>query len=246
MEEKIKYNTTVIVPIRSGSKGIKNKNIKEFLGLPLYYWTIKKLFHLYKIGKVSKVIVSSDSEWYLEKVKFNFDLIFKENLILSKRPNSLGTDVTTTEEVCINELYKYDIFSGVLGIVEVTSPLIPVGSLELMLDSIGEYVDSSFIVHEEISQFWQCKKPEYVWKKLYNNRKMRQQEDIPLFKEVGAWAIKIDRFLKEKNRIVDPLSPIIVPKEFGLSINTEEDFYYAEYLMKQLVPQIYKDCGIYK
>lgn len=242
MEEKIKYNTTVIVPIRSGSKGVKNKNIKEFLGLPLYYWTIKKLFHLYKIGKISKVIVSSDSEWYLEKVKLNFDLIFQEDLILSKRPDSLGTDITTTEEVCINELYKHNILSGVLGIVEATSPLIPMDSLGLMLDSIDEFVDSSFIVYEDVAQFWQCKKPNYEWVKLYSDRKMRQQEDAPLFKEVGAWAIKIDRFLKEKNRIVNPLFPIIVNKEFGLSINTEDDFYYAEYLMKQLVPQIYKDC----
>ena len=45
-ERKLMINT-VIVPMRSGSKGIKNKNIREFVNLPLYYWTIKKLYNLY-------------------------------------------------------------------------------------------------------------------------------------------------------------------------------------------------------
>ena len=32
-----------IVPIRSGSKGIKDKNIKYIAGKPLFYWTLKSL-----------------------------------------------------------------------------------------------------------------------------------------------------------------------------------------------------------
>ncbi len=239
-------SNVIVVPMRSGSKGIKNKNIKEFMGLPLYYWTIKKLCHLYKIGKISKVIISSDNDWYLEKVKLDFDLIFGEGLILSKRPDSLGTDVTTTEDVCLFELQKYSIYDGILGIVEVTSPLIPIGYLDLMFSSIDEYNDSSLIVYEDIGQFWKCSKPEYKWEKLYTDRKMRQFEDDGLFREAGAWAIKVDRFLKDKNRTVFPVSPVIINKDFGISINTEDDFYYAEYLMKQFAPQIYKDCGIYK
>ena len=244
--EKIKYNTVVIVPMRSGSQGIKNKNIKNFLDLPLFYWTIKKLYHLLKLGKINKIIVSSDSDWYLELVKLRFFFMTEDELVLSKRTNDLSTSLTTTEEVCLNELYKYGIYDGVLGIVEVTSPLIPIGSLDLMLYSIDTCVDSSFIVYEDIGQFWKCPSPNFEWEALYYDRKMRQQEDSTLFREAGAWAIKVDRFLKDRVRIVHPCSPVIIEKEHGLSINTIEEFNQAEILMKENAPQIFKDTGIYK
>lgn len=243
--EKVRYNTTVIVPIRSGSKGIKNKNIKNFLDLPLFYWTIKKLYHLQKQGKINKIIVSSNSDWYLELVKLRFSFMSEERLILSKRTDDLATDFTTTEEVCLNELYKYGIYDGVLAIVEVTSPLIPINDLELMFDSIDDYADASFIVYEDIGQFWKCSKPNFMWEALYTDRKMRQQEDTSLYREVGAWAIKIPRFLKDRNRIVHPCNPVIIEKEYGLSINTIEEFNQAEVLMKEFAPQIFKDTGLY-
>ncbi len=244
--EKVKYNVVCIVPLRSGSKGIKNKNVREFIGLPLFYWTIKKLYHLLKLGKISKIIVSSDSDWYLEMVRLRFYFMTEEELILSKRHNDLATSFSTTEEVCLNELYKHKIYDGILGIVEVTSPLIPVDALDLMLDSIDDCVDSSFIVYEDIGQFWKCTKPNFAWEAMYTDRKMRQQEDFPLYREVGAWAIKIERFLKDRVRIVHPCKPIIIEKEYGLSINTIEEFNQAEILMKELAPQIFKDTGIYK
>lgn len=246
MEEFIPQNITVIVPLRSGSKGIKNKNIKDFIGLPLYYWSIKKLYHLYKLGKINKIIVSSDSDWYLEKVKLNFGLLFGEELILSHRSEDFSTSFSTTEETCLYELNKHGIYDGILGILEVTSPLIPINSLDLMFSSIDEYIDSSFIVYEDVAQFWRCIKPDYRWESLYKDRKMRQEEDNPLYREVGVWAIKIDRFLKDKIRIVQPSKPVIIAEEYGLSINNEDDFFYAEYLMKQNSPQIFKDTGIYK
>ena len=40
--------------------------------------------------------------------------------------------------------------------------------------------------------------------------------------------------------------PIVINKEYGLSINTEEDFYYAEYLMKENAPQIFAHTGVYE
>ena len=43
---------------RSGSKGIKNKNIKQLLGKPLIYYTIKQA----KDAKIfSNIVVSTDS-----------------------------------------------------------------------------------------------------------------------------------------------------------------------------------------
>ena len=242
-------DNVVIVPMRSGSKGLKDKNIKDFSGLPLYFWTIKKLYHLYKQEIITRVIISSDSDWYLDLVRLSFNSLFNiGDFILSKRPEELATDDTSTEDVCLYILYKYDIVDGILSIVEVTSPLIPIDSLSFMMSIIDDSMYSSFLVYKDIGQFWKCDKDnDYRWNKLYTDRKMRQEETEILYREVGAWSVRVDKFKQYKNRIIDnSCIPVVIEKEFGISINDENDFYYAEYLIKQCAPQVFKETGLYK
>ena len=87
-------NFWVIIPARSGSKTIKNKNIIKFKGKPLLAHSIiagKKL-------KLGKVIVSSDSKEYLKiAFKFGADL-------LHLRPKKFSKDKTSDLEVFKNFL----------------------------------------------------------------------------------------------------------------------------------------------
>ena len=59
-------NVICLIPARSGSKGLKNKNIKLFNGVPL-------LFYPYNIAKHSKLIkdiaITTDSKKYLNYFK---------------------------------------------------------------------------------------------------------------------------------------------------------------------------------
>ena len=50
--------TLIFIPARSGSKRIKNKNIRKINGKPLIYWTIK---YAKKYSKSEDILVSSDS-----------------------------------------------------------------------------------------------------------------------------------------------------------------------------------------
>lgn len=50
-----------IIPARSGSKGLKDKNIKEFCGLPLLAWSVRAAL---EAGVFDEVMVSTDSEDY--------------------------------------------------------------------------------------------------------------------------------------------------------------------------------------
>ena len=50
--------TLIIIPARSGSKRIKNKNTRIINGKPLVYWSIK---YAKKYSKNGDIIVSSDS-----------------------------------------------------------------------------------------------------------------------------------------------------------------------------------------
>jgi N-acylneuraminate cytidylyltransferase len=61
-----KKNVLAVIPARSGSKGIKNKNIKKINGIPLLAYSIK---YAMKSRLVDKVIVSTDSKKYLNIAK---------------------------------------------------------------------------------------------------------------------------------------------------------------------------------
>ena len=242
-----KYDNYIIIPMRSGSTGLKNKNIKYFSNLPLFYWTMTKIDSLIKTGRCKKVVVSSDSEWYLDIVKAQFGIVLNECIIYSKRPDYLANGVATTDEVCLYELDKHDINSGIVSILEVTSPLIPTDAFYDMIDSIDDFTDSSFIVYRDIGQFWKCDKSNnFEWERQYKNRRMRQEEEHPLYREVGAWCTKISKFRDTKDRISGQVNSIIIDKNYGISINDEADFYLAEYLMKENAARIFRDRGLYE
>ena len=89
-----------IIPARSGSKGIKNKNIKLYDGKPLLQWSVEQALN----SKYSmKIIVSTDSEEY-------------KNIAIGSgaeapflRPNEISDDLSTDYECfthCIEWLKK--------------------------------------------------------------------------------------------------------------------------------------------
>ena len=55
-----------VILARSGSKGVKNKNIKNLSGKPLIAWSIATCL---KSKKINKIIVSTDSKKYAKIAK---------------------------------------------------------------------------------------------------------------------------------------------------------------------------------
>ena len=107
-----------IIPARSGSKGIKNKNLRTVLNKPLIYYTIKDAL---SYEGIHKIIVSTDSIEIAEVAKkYGAEVPFM-------RPKKLAKDNTSMMEVLKHALMEYEqIFSSkIQGIVlfDPTSPL---------------------------------------------------------------------------------------------------------------------------
>ena len=67
-------NIVAIIPARSGSKSIKDKNIRPYRGKPLIYYSIKTAL---KSKYINRVIVSTDSNKYKKiSMKFGADVPF--------------------------------------------------------------------------------------------------------------------------------------------------------------------------
>tara|TARA_Y100000590_G_C15730779_1_gene1016941 strand:- start:2957 stop:3673 length:717 start_codon:yes stop_codon:yes gene_type:complete len=82
----LKKKIIAIIPARSGSKSVKNKNIKNLLGKPLLAWSIKSCL---KSKKINKVFVSTDSKKYAKIALKNG----ANGIII--RPNKISKDKST-------------------------------------------------------------------------------------------------------------------------------------------------------
>lgn len=107
-----------IIPARSGSKGIKNKNLRKVLNKPLIYYTIKDAL---SYEEIYKIIVSTDSLEIAEVAKkYGAEVPFM-------RPKKLAKDNTSMMEVLKHVLMECEqIYSmKIQGVVllDPTSPL---------------------------------------------------------------------------------------------------------------------------
>ena len=61
-------DVTAIIPVREGSRRLKNKNVAPFAGTNLL---INKIHQLKQVKEIKKIVVSSDSDMMLEMAKLN-------------------------------------------------------------------------------------------------------------------------------------------------------------------------------
>ena len=117
-------NTLCIIPARSGSKGIKNKNIKKINGKTL-------IEHAYNVANKSrifdKIILSTDSRRYLNLLKKKIDTPFL-------RPKKISKDKTVDIEVLFYELKIYEKYYekkfDYVCLLQPTSPLRTINHLK--------------------------------------------------------------------------------------------------------------------
>ena len=82
-----------LIPARSGSKGVKNKNIINFGGHPLLAWTIKACK---QCPSIDRIFLSTDSEDYAEiAIKYGAEVPFL-------RPKAISMDSSSDYEFIIH------------------------------------------------------------------------------------------------------------------------------------------------
>ena len=110
-----------LIPARSGSKGIKDKNIKQLNGIPLIGWSIKDCK---KSKLIKKIIVSTDSKKY-EKIAYNFGA---DKVII--RPKGISKDHSTDYEFIMHAINNINFDYEYIAHIRPTTPLRKKGLLD--------------------------------------------------------------------------------------------------------------------
>ena len=111
------YKTLCIIPARSGSKRLPNKNRLNFHGKLLYEWSIAAAL---KSNLINTICLSTDDAKIIIKERKN------KKIKLHIRNNSLAKDNSSIEDLCdqlLEEFKKESIFFSHILLLQPTSPL---------------------------------------------------------------------------------------------------------------------------
>ncbi|MGH1456366.1 MAG: cytidylyltransferase domain-containing protein [Alphaproteobacteria bacterium] len=219
----------MIIPARSGSKGVPGKNIKPLAGVPL-------IAHIINTAKKSKYIddvyVSTDgndiakvSEQYGAKVV--------------KRPPEIAGDFSASEDAVLHVLDALD-EQGKLPeytfFAQCTSPLTQAEDFDRAMESLQDNNLSSIFAAKTFHGF--------IWGEGENNtmrglnhdhtgRRLMRQETPPQYQETGSFYLfKTTDFRKNKRRFFGNIGVCEIPEERSIDIDTLKDFEKVESLLK--------------
>ena len=220
-----------IIPARSGSKGLKDKNIKRMNGKPLMAYTIAAAAGS---GKFDEIMVSTDSEIYAEIARqYGAKVPFLRDV-------SNATDAASSWDVVeevLEEYRKRNMTFDSFCLLQPTSPLRTSGDISMAYQLFEEKASVAVvsICEAEHSPLWSGKLDPYhsldgfIPKENMNNR----QKGGRFYRINGAlYILKTSEFFKDRYLYRDGSYAYVMPAERSIDIDTEMDFKIAEFLMK--------------
>ena len=226
---------------RAGSKGIKNKNIREFVGKPLPYYTISAIDLFLKetlLNLEADIVVNSDSKELLELMKNN-SLRTIETI---ERDENLAGDAVGKIAVindCLLKMEtrahkKYDIVVD----LDITSPLRTVENIEQLIKKQIESkadVTTSVTTARRNPYFNQVMKTEHGYKKVIASDFTARQQAPEIFDMNASLYAYSPGFLKSGKGVLDGYCECIEMYDTGiLDLDHENDFELMEVIAKYL------------
>ncbi len=231
--DKLKNLCTICA--RGGSKGVKNKNLREINGKPLIAYTIEQAK---ESGLFTAVVVSSDSQAILETSKqWGADIIIK-------RPDEMATDNVAKLPAIVHAAkeaekilnIEHDVFVD----MDATSPLRNVddikGAVELLIkNNVNSVITGSparrspyFNLVEE------CRDGSVALSKKLDQAIVRRQDSPKCYDMNASIYVWVrEALFNDSPCVFYPDTKIFVmPEERSLDIDTPLDFEIVEFLIK--------------
>lgn len=228
MNEKI----LAIIPARSGSKGLKDKNIKFLNGKPLIAYTIEAAL---KSNVFEDVIVSTDSEKY--------KIISEEYgaWVPFLRGEELAKDTTSTNEVVEDLLLKLKIIGKKYDSFMILQPTSPLRDEEDINNAVKIFIEKQA---NSVVSMCECEHSPLLTKELDENFKLdgfltnlketRRQDLKKFYRLNGAiYLSKIDYFFEYKDLYKENSYAYIMQREKSVDIDDIYDFKYLEILIRE-------------
>ena len=218
-----------IIPARQGSKRIKEKNIKKFLGKPIISYTIKKV----KSSKLFDYVVVSTDSLKIKKIseKFGAKVFFL-------RPKKISNDKAKTQDVIKHALKWFknkNLQFNYVCCIYPTSVLIKpydlIKSYKLIRSSKWSFVMSAQKYSTQVERSFNLinRKISLFNKKKFNKNSQNLKD---FYHDAGQFYWGTPKIWCSKNTINNKSTIYELKKYQTVDINTLEDWKFAEKIYK--------------
>lgn len=221
-----------IIPARSGSKGLIDKNIRLLCGKPMLAYSIEAA----EKSEIFDVVhVSTDSEQYAEIAKkHGADVPFL-------RSEELSNDTANTWDVVRYVLKKYKELGKCFDVVTVLQPTSPLRTKEDITNAFNIYLSKSAtavvgVCEMEHSPLWSNTLNENLCMKGFLSKVTNvQRQQLATYYRINGAVYMIDSEIIEDNMEIygEKSYAYIMPKERSIDIDDIMDFKIAEMYMKK-------------
>lgn len=223
-----------IVPARSGSKAIPDKNIKPLAGIPLLGYRIKVAL---QFAPSENIWCSTDSQEYADIAR---------NMGASVpflRPTELASDNASSTDVILHAMQYAEnmgLSFGMVGLLEPTSPFVFKEDIIVAVEQLhaNEEADAVVAVRESRpgSVFIQESGP-FLDKVAMNISRLenigRQHQSKEITPSGGFYISKWDAFRKNRGFYTVRTMAYEVPEQSALEIDEPIDWMWAEFLIEK-------------
>ena len=234
---KNKINICAVIPARSGSKSIKNKNIIKLCGHPILAYSIdiavkSKIF--------DKVVFSSDSKKYLNIAKkYNPDYLHKRS---KKNSSSLATDLDYLKDILYYLENEHSYKPDLIALLRADNPTRNMKELE----SAIKFFKKNYKKYSSLRSVNLTSENSYKTFTIFNHKLKTllsnsfniEKSNIPrqLLKNTYAAngfldIIKTNHI--KKNYLHGKKVYALKVKNFSLDIDNQEDLRYSKFLINQ-------------
>lgn len=216
-----------IIPARSGSKGVKDKNIRELNGKPLMAYSIEAAR---ESGCFDEIMVSTDSEAYAKIArKYGATVPFL-------RSEETSSDTATSWDAIDEVLskyedigYSYDSFC----LLQPTSPLRNAHDIKTAyrIFEENEALAVVSVCEAEFSPLWCGRLPknnEFI--NFISPEAIKRRQDMEKFYRVNGaiYIVSHEKFKNDRFLYTEGSYAYIMPQNRSIDIDTEVDFKLAE------------------
>jgi len=234
----VAIKTFIIIPARSGSKGIPDKNIKPLAGKPLLAWTALALQHAQLDDCLA--IISTDSAHYAEVAKqAGLEVPFL-------RPPEFAQDQTSSMAVIDHALEwfisEYGYMPEQVMLLQPTSPFRTADSIRQALDLLTQPQVNAVIgckeIHRDLTTLFQCDDGFLAPLSNTKTTQTNRQAVKPLLTPNGAmYLCKTLALQSSQSFYPEHTVPLLMDAMMSLDIDTPEDWNMAEALANQALLQ---------
>lgn len=224
-------NVLAIIPARGGSKGVKDKNIREVDGMPLIAYSIQCA---QESKLLNKVIVSTDSQ----KIA---DIAGQYGAEVQMRPEDLAQDdssIVSVIQYVLDKCQRDNYHTDLVVLLQPTSPIRRAQDVDSVITLFAdESIDGvisvvrmddvhparMYTLTEELRMVPFMKDHEYT----------RRQDLQPVYYRNGCiYAVRTSAFGKYNSVMVDNKKAYVMPFQWLLNIDHERDMILADSLVK--------------